>query len=693
MSKTIKIDPTLHTLNPDQKKAAKINKGPLLILAGAGSGKTKTLVHRIAHLIAVHKVKPWNILAVTFTNKAAGEIKDRVQKLIGKNFKHLPAMGTFHSICSKLLRQEIEIIGYKRSYNIFDDNDSLTLIKKVMKDQNIDIKQINPRAIKNIISKAKNELIDEKNYAINAKGHIEQIAGRVYPEYQRQLKDSNALDFDDLIMKTVQILKNYPDVLKKYQNLWHYVLVDEYQDTNHAQFKLIEMLASKNQNICAIGDDYQSIYAFRGANFQNILDFEDNFAKTKTIYLEQNYRSTGHILESANEIIKHNKNQKQKKLWTENPQGEKVIVSEVKDELDEGEYIIKQILNIDDEGENRDSRLQDCELEYVQEESILDRVLKSETFKERKKDQNIEKQAKQKLKSIDLSQYVILYRTNAQSRALEEAFLKYSVPYKIIGGIRFYERREIKDILAYLRVLINPSDWLSLERIINTPPRSIGHKTFLKIEQECRKLKKSFLEIQPDELPDIMAKGRESFLLFQKIMHDIFQKSIKLSPGEIIDLITNKTEYKKYLLDGTEEGEHRWENIQEIKTVTNKFSSKKGNDGLEAFLEEVALVSDQDEVDEKTKAVNMMTVHAAKGLEFPQVFLTGMEEGLFPHSRSLFEPAEMEEERRLCYVAITRAREKLHLTFASQRTFYGSTQVNAPSRFIDDLPKKNITNQ
>ncbi|MBU0670776.1 UvrD-helicase domain-containing protein, partial [Patescibacteria group bacterium] len=657
-----------------------------------GSGKTKTLVHRIAHLISVHGVKPWNILAVTFTNKAAGEIKERVQKLLGKNVKHLPAMGTFHSICVRILRQEIEITGYKTNYNIYDDGDSLTLIKKVLKDQGIDIKQVNPRAVKGIISKAKNELIGPKEFEGQAKGYMEQVVAKTYPEYQRQLKDANSLDFDDLIMKTVEIFQKYPEVLTKYQNLWHYILVDEYQDTNHAQYTLIKLLAAKNQNICAIGDDYQSIYAFRGANYQNILDFEDNFEKTKTIYLEQNYRSTQNILDTANEIISHNKNQKDKKLWTENPKGEKISVAEVRDELDEGEYIIKEILGLNDVGAQNIEP--EGELEYVQEEdSLLDRIMKSQTFQERKEDEEIVKAVKKNQKNIDFSQYVILYRTNAQSRALEEAFLKYSVPYKIIGGIRFYERREIKDMISYIRVLSNPSDWVSLERIINVPPRGIGQKSWLKIEAACREKNKTYLEILPEELPEVMSKAREGFLMFQNAMHRVHDKAKNMNPSEILDQIVTKTGYKKYILDGTEEGEYRWENIKELHTVTKKYLTLKGDEGLQAFLEEVALISDQDNIDENAKAVNMMTIHAAKGLEFPHVFMVGMEEGLFPHSRSLFNPSEMEEERRLCYVAITRAREKLNITYASQRTFYGSTNVNAPSRFIDDLPKGNIENK
>ncbi|MBU0732117.1 UvrD-helicase domain-containing protein [Patescibacteria group bacterium] len=694
MANTKKINPILYPLNPKQQEAASVNEGPVLILAGAGSGKTKTLVHRIANLIAAYKVKPWNILAVTFTNKAAGEIKERVQKLIGKKYKHLPAMGTFHSICVRILRQEIEILGYKKNYNIFDSHDSLSLIKKVMKDLNIDIKQVNPRAIAAIISNAKNELIGPDEYAGQAKGYMEQMVVKVYPEYQRQLKDANSLDFDDLIMKTVQIFQQYPEVLKKYQNLWHYILVDEYQDTNHAQYLFIKLLAEEKKNICAIGDDYQSIYAFRGANYQNILDFEDTFEDTKTVYLEQNYRSTQNILDTANEIISHNKNQKDKKLWTENPKGDRVVVKEVHDEIDEGEYIIKSIFGIDDVGVRNSEPDPDSEITYEPEEpqhqTILEKVMASKTFQERQEDKDILNAVEKSLKKTDLSQYVILYRTNAQSRALEESFLKYGIPYRIIGGIKFYERKEIKDVLAFMRVLSNPLDWVALERLINVPPRGVGQKSWLKIERACRDAGKTYLEITPNETPDVTTRSRQGFFIFQEAMKEIDAKKEKLNPTEILDLIVNKTGMKAFLKDGSEEGERRWENIMELKTVTKKYFGQKGQKSLEAFLEEVALISDQDNIDEKAKAVNMMTIHAAKGLEFPNVFLAGMEEGLFPHSRSLFEPKEMEEERRLCYVALTRAREKLNLIYTSQRTVYGNTQINAPSRFIDDLPKENI---
>lgn len=673
----------LAPLNNMQRQAVMAVNGPVLILAGAGSGKTKTLVHRIAYLIDHRQVKPQNILAVTFTNKAAQEMKSRIKKLlVGQKTEALPMMGTFHAVCAQILRQEISILDYKKNFVIYDENDSLHLIKKIVKDLNYDQQNIVPKAIAILISQAKNQLLSVSGYTKQAKESIEQITAAIYEKYQDELKAHNALDFDDLIMLVVNIFLNHPGILKKYQKIFKYILVDEYQDTNQAQYILIKLLGQAHQNICVVGDDYQSIYAWRGANLRNILNFEKDYPDTKIILLEQNYRSTKNILTAANEIIKYNVNQKEKNLWTENPAGHKITVQEVEDGAAEGEFIIRKIFDIHDNAKSN-------EPVYIsEEESILERILKSKTFQQKKIDTQIEQEIKNKLKNTDLSQFVILYRTNAQSRALEEIFLKYSVPYRIIGGIKFYERKEIKDLIAYLRVLINPNDWVSVERIVNEPPRGLGRVSFLKIEKTCRHLNKNFCQIKNTELPELMPKAKAAFLNFQKIIQELIKKLEKSNTTQIVDLLIDKTGYRKNLELDTEQGESRLENIQEIKTVTNKYNRTIGEAGINAFLEEVSLVSDQDEIDERIKAVNLMTIHAAKGLEFANVFITGAEEGLFPHSRSLYDPEELEEERRLCYVAITRAKQKLYIIYASQRQIYGTTQINSPSRFIADLPKE-----
>lgn len=678
----------LKGLNPEQAKAVTTVNGPVLILAGAGSGKTKTLTHRLAYLIEVEKINPWNILAVTFTNKAAEEMQKRVKSILGSKVEYWPAMGTFHSICSRLLRREIEVLGGKKNFVIYNDTDTLGLIKKIMKEQDLDPKKINAYAVAAHISRAKNELITPDKYAESAHDFFTQQVAKIYPAYKNNLEKNNALDFDDLIMKTVVLLQNFPEVLKKYQQLWKYIMVDEYQDTNEAQYILIKLLAGKKLNLCVVGDDYQAIYGFRGANFQNILNFENDYPSAKVILLEQNYRSTQLILDAAQAVIDQNKHQKRKKLWTANPQGEKIQVRELANQNQEAEFIAQSITGLFTE-----TQAANDEITYEREDvelSLLDRIMQSRTFQKQKQTREMSAEMKYKISKLDLTKYVVLYRTNAQSRVIEETFLKYNIPYKIIGGIRFYERKEIKDLLAYLKVLFNPSDWVNLDRVIQNPPRGLGLRTWQKIEQQAIKYKKDFLALAPSELPDLMEKNRLSFCAFQKEMQHILAASQQLNPSQIIDLILETTGYKKFVQDGTEEGERRWENLQELKTVTMKFNRFKGAEGLEKFLEEVSLVSDQNDKDEKTNAVQMMTVHAAKGLEFDEVYIVGMEEGLFPHSRCLLDPKELEEERRLCYVALTRAKKRAYLLYASERTIYGSSQINSPSRFLEELPKKAV---
>jgi len=612
--------PILNGLNEKQIEAVKTTEGPVLILAGAGSGKTKALTHRIAYLIKEKKVHPQNILAVTFTNKAAGEMKSRIDKLLGaiRSLKgthsqifQLPWMGTFHSVCAKILRKEIQNLGYRRSFVIYDEDESLLAIKHAMDALEIDKKQYNPKTIKNFISGAKNELLTPRKYAPYARGHFGEIVIKVYEQYQKDLKAANALDFDDLIMKAVELFEKIPAILSRWQNLFRYILIDEYQDTNFAQYRLVKLLAQKYKNICVVGDDFQSIYSFRGANFRNILDFEKDYPEAKVIKMEQNYRSTKSIIAAAQKIIEKNILRSEKELWTENEEGLPATVFEAQNEIDEVDFIRTEI----------------------------------EALK------NFHK----------LNDFVILYRTNAQSRILEEIFMQNQIPYRLIGALRFYERKEIKDILSYLKLILNSEDKVSLKRIINVPARGIGEKTMKALDIKNPKVKKFF------EMMEYLRQGAKK----QKIT-------------ELIDEIANTTGYKKFILDGTEEGEMRWENIEELKSVATRATS------LEEFLEQVALVSDIDNYDTSADAVTLMTLHNAKGLEFPVVFIVGLEEGLFPHVNSMFEPAELEEERRLCYVGMTRARKRLYLTYASSRMLFGAVQSNSPSRFISEIPEELI---
>lgn len=696
----------LADLNDKQREAVTTVDGPVLILAGAGSGKTKTLVHRIAYLIGEKKIKPWNILAVTFTNKAAQEMKARIQHLLGykgpansrTQSQHLPIMGTFHSICVQILRREIEILGYKKTFNIYDSDDQLTVVKKVMKDLGYDTKQVAPQAIHSLISQAKNELIEPN--AFDNSGYMQEIAGKVYPVYQSELKRNNALDFDDLILLTITLFRTYPEVLKKYQQAFTYILVDEYQDTNHAQYTLIKMLVGERENVCVVGDDAQSIYGWRGANIRNILEFEKDYPRATVIKLEQNYRSTKTILEASNTVIEKNKKQKKKKLWTENIQGEPIVIKEVFDENEEGEYIVRAIAGIllPSSRPTPPTKSVSQETVYISEDeapveednkkpvSLLERIMNSHSYQHEAAEQDLRSQVARRKSKIDWQRFVVLYRTNAQSRALEENFLKYGVPYQLVGGIKFYERKEVKDMLAYMRVVYNPTDWVSLERIINTPPRGIGDRSWFKIEQFCREHNLNFMEGAKRDIPTIKAASLDALKKFALEIEGITSQLDKLNPTEVLDAIIGRTGYKEFTLDKTELGEMRWENIQELRSVTQKFRNQKGVVGLQAFLEDVSLVQDIDTMEEENNAVTLMTIHSAKGLEFPVVFCAGMEEGVFPHSRSLFEPHELEEERRLCYVALTRAREQVYLVYAVQRTRYGNTQINTPSRFLNDIP-------
>jgi DNA helicase-2/ATP-dependent DNA helicase PcrA len=632
----------IQELNADQKKAVESVSGPVLVIAGAGSGKTRTLTYRVAYLILEKKISPINVLAVTFTNKAANEMKERIREILGES-SVMPHIGTFHSICVRILRSEIDKLGYDRSFNIFDDQDQKTLIKNIFSELEINKDQFEPGGIMNAISRAKNSLIDEHAFESQSGSYYEETISRVYKRYQESLKENNALDFDDIIRLTVKVFIDFPDVLDKYQELFKYILVDEYQDTNHAQYSLISLLSRKYRNICVVGDDWQSIYGWRQADIKNILNFEKDYPDAVVVNLEQNYRSTQIILDAAYGVISKNVNRKDKKVWTENKEGHLITSYEAEDEKEEANYISQVI----------EEKVSSGEAKYAD--------------------------------------FSVLYRTNAQSRTVEESFLRHSIPYRIIGGIKFYQRKEIKDIISYLRVIENENDHVALERVINEPKRGIGEKTFTKWITLAKNTKKNPIDLMLDsededglEMPKSKIKTITEFCEFIRGMQKEKEKVIL---SELIRKIFEKSGYKKMLESQGVEGESREENINELLSVATKYDKEKASKSLGVFLEEVALVADTDNIDQGQDSVHLMTLHSAKGLEFPTVFIIGLEEGMVPHSRSLLSESEMEEERRLMYVGITRAKEKVYLLFTRLRTIFGSTQANPPSRFLSDIPK------
>lgn len=642
----------LQGLNEKQKEAVLTTEGPVLILAGAGSGKTKALTHRIAYLIKEKNISPSNILAVTFTNKAAKEMTERVQKLIGvkastRNWSDptLPTMGTFHSICARILRDNIHHLGFKKSFTIYDESDSQSALKQVIKNHSFDDRKISVQTIKNYISSAKNELIKPEEYVDMANGYMQEYAAKLYPEYQKILKRNNALDFDDLLFYTVELFQKFPEILDFYQSLWKFIHIDEYQDTNHAQYVFVKMLAKKNKNICVVGDDWQSIYSWRGANFRNILEFERDYPNAKMIKLEQNYRSTKAILDAGHYVISKNISRSDKKLWTENNEGMPIIAYEAETEQSEGQFIIRE----------------------------SERLVREEKYR--------------------LGEIVVLYRTNAQSRAIEAEMVRFGVPYRIVGGVRFYERREIKDILAYLRIINSDEDWVAFERIINVPTRGIGDTTVKKIIDYSRKNHLSISDtlLNVDEL-NIAPKTLSALKNFANNIEELREKKDKLELPEFIDLLIRKSGYEEMLEADSLTGEERLENLKELLTVAKEFIVVNGKSDLEQFLEDISLVSDIDNWRESEEAITLMTLHAAKGLEFKSVFMIGMEENLFPHANTQFSVEDMEEERRLCYVGITRARERLYFTYARRRMIFGSIHTNSASRFIADLPDYLLSN-
>lgn len=640
----------LKNLNEKQTEAVTHFTGPLLVIAGAGSGKTRALTHRIAYLIEKHNVNPWNILAVTFTNKAANEMKQRILKLLGKtgvpdlNFgdfsRDIPTVGTFHSICVRILRKHIHLFDYENSFAIYDMTDQEILMKKVMGDLMIDPKRLNPKAVLSHISNAKNQLIHANEYAQYGNDYFSQKVAEIYPQYQESLKKNNALDFDDIIFMTVELFQKFPDILDKYQEQFKFISVDEYQDTNKAQYLLVKLLAAKYRNVCVIGDEDQSIYSWRGATIQNILDFEKDYHEAKVVVLEQNYRSTQNILDCAHCIIQKNSQRKEKKLWTDKSGGDKIKYWLAFNERHEGELIADEIMKLNEDRES--PAYKDC---------------------------------------------VVLYRTNAQSRVLEEVFLKYGIPYQIVGGVKFYQRKEIKDVLSYLKLIQNPNDSVSVFRIINNPPRKIGPKTLEKINNFSVKNHLSIFDamLLVDEINDIPEPKALMIKKFSELIKKLQKKSESSAVSSMIKHVIEDSGYKKMLEDNTVENEARIENIGELVSVAHKYDKLEPMTSLSIFLEEVSLIADVDSMKDSDNSVILMTVHSAKGLEFPYVFLAGLEEGIFPHSRSLMDRFELEEERRLMYVAITRAMERLYLMHAQNRMLYGEERSNPPSQFLADI--------
>jgi DNA helicase-2/ATP-dependent DNA helicase PcrA len=651
-------DRLLDTLNPKQQEAVQAPDGPVLVLAGPGSGKTRVLTHRVAWLSERRRVPPWKIVAVTFTNKAAKEMKERLHGIIGAQDVSQLAIGTFHSICARWLRIEGKHLGLDPNFAIYDSDDQQKIVKQVTAELALDEKRFRPNAVLARISKAKSELLDPRVFSMQTRDYWDEAVGRIYAGYAHVLERSNAVDFDDLLMKVARLFEEFPEILQKYQDKYQHILVDEFQDTNPAQYAIVKQLAARHKNIMVVGDPDQSIYAFRSADIRNILNFEHDFPQSRIILLEQNYRSTQTILDTAQAVIVSNRKRKKKNLWTENDTGQLVTLIEAYNEEEEAGFVVGEIERLAARGI---VRARDC---------------------------------------------AIMYRTNAQSRALEDTFVKRHQPYRLIGATRFYERKEIKDVLAYLRVLNNPADSIGLTRIINVPPRGIGAKTIGLLRERAAKAGSTLFDV----LREVGTRAREpagaggggnaparfrlegkagrSLADFAHIMEDLLAARDVLSVSDLFELTLERTGYGKFLRDGTEEGEERWGNVLELRTVAEQYGGFEAPAGLQSFLEEVALVSDIDNYDPSADAATMLTLHTAKGLEFPVVFIVGLEEGIIPHVRSREDPDAMEEERRLFYVGITRAMKRLYLLYTFKRSLYGRTETSEPSSFLRDIPAR-----
>lgn len=630
----------LANLNPVQREAVLHGDGPLLIFAGAGSGKTRVLTHRVAYLIAAGKAHPRNILAVTFTNKAAGEMRERIGTIVGEASRHI-WIGTFHATCARILREAGDAIGLDRDFVVYDDSDQTTLVREALNQLQIDDKKFAPRAILSLISRAKERLISPEDFGKHYQGFVERIAERTYELYNQKLRLNRALDFDDLLFYAVRLFQQRPDILQRYQDRFRYILVDEYQDVNYAQYLLLTLLAAKHRNLCVVGDDDQSIYMFRGADVGLILQFERDYPDARVVKLEQNYRSTGNILDAAHAVVSRNQSRKEKRLWTQNPRGRPLVVKEADNEQDEAEFVVRTIW---------------------------------EAVRERRR---------------QYKDFAVLYRTNAQSRAFEEVFLNFAVPYRIVGGVRFYERREVKDIVAYLRVVHNPRDAVSLKRILNVPPRGIGPATLAILEKTAEDTHRALWDVlmEAGQISALSPRQRNALTAFVELVTRLQSLASASTVSNLTMELLNATHYLADLeAQSGMDAQTRAENVREFLTVTTRFDAEADDTSLGAFLEQVSLVSDLDSLDARADAVTLMTLHSAKGLEFPVVFLAGLEEGVFPHARSMNSDRELEEERRLCYVGITRAKEELYLTHAYRRTLFGSISYNPRSRFLNDIP-------
>ncbi|MBN2462400.1 MAG: DNA helicase PcrA [Dehalococcoidia bacterium] len=635
----------LAELNPAQREAVEIIDGPLLIVAGPGSGKTRVITHRIAYLIKVCGINPHRIMAVTFTNKAAREMAERLEKLLGQTAGTL-TLGTFHAICARILRQEGKVIGLDSRFVIYDEEDQLSLIKQSLQELDLDPKQYVPRAIQSAIKYAKSRLLTPSDYAQQTSNYFESIVHRVYERYQQSLTRSHGVDFDDLLMRTVQLFNDHPNILSKYQSRYRHILVDEFQDTNITQYMLIKQLAGKHRNVCVVGDPDQSIYSWRFADLRNILSFEKDYPDARVVFLEQNYRSTKTILDVASSIISINSRRKPKRLWTENEAGVPISIIEAYNEDEEAQFVISEI------------------------ERLVEQDL------------------------VSPGGCAIMYRVNAQSRALEETFMRYGVPYKLVGGTRFYQRREIKDIIAYLRLIQNPSDSISLSRIINVPGRGIGQRILAELsgwaKNQDMPLYEALKLVADKKGPALTPRASYALKSFFDLIDELVTRSQELSLTGLLDAVLEQTGYKEYILS-EEDGEERWENIQELYTVARDYNDLTPTEALAAFLEKASLYSDTDELNEKGEATTLITLHQAKGLEFPVVFIVGMEEGLLPHRRSLDDPDELEEERRLCYVGVTRAQQRVYLLHAYRRSLFGNSSATQRSRFLQDIPPQFVT--
>ncbi|TMJ10522.1 MAG: DNA helicase PcrA [Bacillati bacterium ANGP1] len=631
-------------LNPPQREAVTHPGGPLLILAGAGSGKTRVLAYRVAYLLRHQSIAPARILAVTFTNKAANEMRERVDRLVGTAVARAIWIGTFHHICSRILRRNGDRVGVGRNFLIFDEDDQRAVIRQCLKGLGLDERRFPPAVVLALIDRAKNEGVDHLAYAERANGWYEEVVARVFNAYQRTLREQNALDFDDLLLEVVRLFGEAAEVKEEYQDRFQHVLVDEYQDTNRAQYLIIRTLAEKHRNICVVGDDDQSIYGWRGADVRNILEFEQDYPDATIVKLEQNYRSTKTILQAAGEVIQHNPHRHRKALWTANPAGEPIVLYEAFDGHDEARFVVDEIARLRDGLRYRD--------------------------------------------------FVVLYRTNAQSRLFEEQCLRAGIPYTIVGGVRFYERKEIRDIIAYLRLALIPADDASLTRIINVPRRGIGDVSFGRLEAYARGHGLSVLEAmaQPEALEDLPKAAQRTAAELVDLIARLRDRASRVRTTDLIDAAIVETGYQAMLeAEGTDEAYSRLENLRELVTVAKEFEDVTGEEGLNAFLQHLALVTDLDTWQEQVDRVTLMTLHSAKGLEFAVVFLAGLEEGLFPHARALEEAEGLEEERRLCYVGMTRAKQHLYLSHARTRTIFGSTMPGVPSRFLEEVPAELVT--